>query len=255
MFTVKWRKPSSRLSTARSLQLTAYSCTQLLEVLAVSCRLSTVSSALLTILLGPALSFPALSAIDDSRLWLPKNYEHYFSKLRRAARTAEKTDRCESVVRGQLHQERSRPDHPVYRIICRDIDRVTYSVLIDGLTYEDLTPADKRKNSLSAAQLQSMRDDKYWEICQRELSARTGKMMGLTWLTEAMPAPDRSEALKEVFAVDFNAHDIQKQPLRYRAYCTFTREQESDDEKRRRQRAGELLAPFSYSVRISPRRQ
>ncbi|TQV80142.1 hypothetical protein FKG94_10770 [Exilibacterium tricleocarpae] len=196
----------------------------------------------------------AAPAIDDSRLWLPKSYEHYFPKLRKAARTAAQTERCESVLQGQLHRERSRPDHPVYRITCRDSERISYTVVIDGLTYRDLTPPRQRRQQHTPAQLEALRHEQYWEICRRELDQRTKRMLALVWLTDTMPQPDQSVPLQDVFTVDFDAQNIQKQRLRYRALCSFVRIEETEEEQQRMRRQGELIPAFEYQVKITPRR-
>ncbi len=171
----------------------------------------------------------AVIAISDERLWLPESYKILHLKLVKAALQAENTDRCESVVSGTVHQGRSSLQHPVFKITCRDNRRNTYPILIDGITFQDLTPPGRRAKRRTQDELDQILYHKYWSACQKELNKRTKLMMELEWLTSEMPEPEKVSENETRFSVDFNAMDLQRRLLQYRARCTFTLLESEED--------------------------
>src|SRR5687768_15959346 len=78
-------------------------------------------------------------ALDSQRLWLPTRYQTLYLPLVKAAETAESLDRCVTVIEGTIDLEQSRPEHPIYRILCRQENGRTYNEMVDGLTFATLT--------------------------------------------------------------------------------------------------------------------
>lgn len=182
-------------------------------------------------------------AVDRSRLWLPTSYKHYFAKLRKAAQLAEeKAPRCTEIIDGSLQQKLSTPEQPVFRLICRDENRRSHAMNIDGLTLEvvDLDRPGGRVNfeQLEAERLQAIKDEELrladearlkelqqqkdlWADCQQQVAKKTKNMRAMTVLTEEMPVADGSKEGVTTFLLDFNAEDIYGNPLRYRAACNY----------------------------------
>lgn len=71
-------------------------------------------------------------ALQESRLWLPKKYQYLMPRLVNAANTVESSQDCVEVVDAQLDVGRSTDTLPVFRIICRNTQGVTYIVRISG---------------------------------------------------------------------------------------------------------------------------
>jgi hypothetical protein len=167
------------------------------------------------------LTASALShAGDKNRLWLPVKYQTLYMSLVKAASTAEELDRCESVVEGTLDLDQSTPDHPIFRILCRQESGLTYNEMVDGLSFVTLTtPPDSEEHRQIRAQLA-------WQQCRAHLVERTQLMADLRWLTD-LDAPLEPAAItaEEVrFFVDFDAKSLGRESLRYRGECAVVRD-------------------------------
>lgn len=185
---------------------------------------------------------PTTIALDEKRLWLPTRYQTLFLKLKEAAFAAEAIDRCVTVLRGTLDVEQSTPDHPMYRILCRDPDNRSYTEMVDGLTMETLTtpkvveveptPEELERQRLMEearkAAEEAQRKATFWEICQGRILSRTSLMLNLTWLTEGRPEPNPWSEEEAVFTVDFDAENMWGKPLNYRAICTIRSPEDVD---------------------------
>lgn len=178
------------------------------------------------------------SAVDSQRLWLPVKYQTRYLDLIRAAETAEAIDRCVSVVEGTLDLEQSQPQHPIYRILCRQENGRTYNEMVDGLTFATLTTPKIVEPVLTPEEQERMRQQEEvrrlaeiahrkataWQACRQELVNRTHLMMELHW-AEDLDAPlEPTEFTAEAarFFVNFNARSMWGEPLRYTAECAYT---------------------------------
>lgn len=90
----------------------------------------------LPLVLVSSLISPPVLALEMDRLWLPVKYRGHYIKLRDAALAAEATEKCEEVLRATIDRDLSTPEHPYYRILCRQPNHVTYSEIVDGLTMQ-----------------------------------------------------------------------------------------------------------------------
>lgn len=167
-----------------------------------------VNSAVLFIPIICALP-ASVQAVDSSRLWLPSSYKQHTSKLKKAANLAEeKAPRCLEVISGSLSQDISILDAPIFRVICRDENRRTHAMQIDGSSFDvvdlsypsgrvsfeqlvlDKIAADQRELERLAELerlkiLQQQRDD--WADCQKQLQVKVKNMRSVVWLTTEMP--------------------------------------------------------------------
>lgn len=96
-----------------------------------TCFLSTCLWA--SLLLALALT-PRAWSLDDSRLWLPKEYRIHYIKLKEAALAAEALESCAEILRGTLDLDLSTPEQAYYRFLCRQPDGLTYTEIVDGVT-------------------------------------------------------------------------------------------------------------------------
>lgn|GEM_PF-3822809 len=67
-------------------------------------------------------------AVDESRLWLPKKHQSIKPGLLAAATEAEQTERCVTVVRGEMIVRKNTDTHYYFLITCRDTSARTYSL-------------------------------------------------------------------------------------------------------------------------------
>ncbi|MGK0500524.1 MAG: hypothetical protein ACJAYG_002175 [Oceanicoccus sp.] len=70
----------------------------------------------------------SLWAVDTSRLWLPKKYAQVKPKLMLAAQQAEESDRCSTVVAGEMILRKNTPQNYYFVITCRDSAFKTYNL-------------------------------------------------------------------------------------------------------------------------------
>lgn len=162
------------------------------------------------------LSASAVShAVDRSRLWLPAKYQTLHMSLIEAASAAEGLDRCEAVVEGTLDLDQSTPDHPIFRILCRQGSGLTYNEMVDGLSFVTLTTSpDSEKRRQTQTQLA-------WQQCRLHLLERTRLMTDLRWLSDidAPLEPVMITAEEVRFSIDFDAKSMERELLRYRGEC------------------------------------
>lgn len=184
---------------------------------------------LLVLLAAPCLSF----ALDESRLWLPKRYQTLYLKLVDAAVAAEGIDRCVTVLEGTIDLDASNVSHPIYRILCRQENGRSYNEMVDGITFETLTTPKIVEPELSEEELEAIRlaeearkaalleqrKRDFWALCHMEIQQRTRLMIDFTWVSEIPPEPTLLEEVEATFEVDFNAKNMWKKDLRYRAQC------------------------------------
>lgn len=90
------------------------------------------------VFLGVGFTAPIAAEVDLDSLWLPSSHQRHLPRLYDAARHVRALPGCEEFIEGTSQLDRTRPDHPVFRLTCRDADGETYSVLVDGPSQEVL---------------------------------------------------------------------------------------------------------------------
>ena len=163
------------------------------------------------------------SAVDDEKLWLPGRFAHLFSDLKDAAEIAEKFDGCKTVLRGTLDFDQSKPDYPMYRILCRQPDGISNNFMVDGVKMEVLTEDFEGNKSL------------HWELCNELLLKKVKLMAEVEVITKDMPEPDLFTEERTNFTLDFNGKNPFGVELKYTAKCS-------------------IIVDGEQSIKISPRR-
>lgn len=178
-------------------------------------------------------------AVDESRLWLPTNFERKYLDLKQAAETAEGLERCVSVIRGTIDINRSTHEHPIYRIQCRQENGRTYNEMVDGLTFETLTTpvvveVEKTPEELEALRLEEERKREeelarakqdFLKQCLTEWENKTQLFINKK-LLNSTPEPEEFSLDKAKYYLDFDAQDINSVDLSYRAICNVGEELE-----------------------------
>lgn len=171
-------------------------------------------------------------AVDESRLWLPSNYERQYLKLVSAAKAAESLDRCVKMIRGTIDLERSSSEHPIFRIQCRQENGRTYNEMVDGLSFETLTTPVVVEKQLSPDEIEALRLEEerkklealenakldFLSRCKTELASQSKLFIGKE-LLEDKPEPQEFSLESAKYYLDFNAEDINGVSLKYRAIC------------------------------------
>lgn len=177
---------------------------------------------------------PSSWAVEENRLWLPVKYQGLYLPLKRAAQAAESLDRCTKVLQGTIDREQSKPDHPIFRILCKQDSGLTYNEMVDGLTMETLTTIIPVEVVLTPEELEQQRiaeekrlteereanKKRLFKLCDQALKAEAEFMTGLHWYYEGFIEPESVEDDVALFALDFDATNPDGKPLQYRAYCS-----------------------------------
>ncbi|WP_460240780.1 hypothetical protein [Aurantivibrio infirmus] len=196
-------------------------------------------------------SMPLVADVDPELLWLPRNYNHHYKTLYRAANTVEQHDRCAQVIAASLSESESDIEHPIFKITCRDDNRISFIAVVDGFTNEilnlppspveaepepeaELTPAEIEQQARQAKR------DKFWQLCFSQVEKRSRELKSLEWLHKEQPDPAEETESSLLFHVDFNARTDSGEKLEFRAHCDF-----QGDEKRIEIRARNLMPRVS----------
>lgn len=177
-------------------------------------------------------------ALDESRLWLPTNYEPLYLDLKAAAEAAECLDRCERVVRGTVDlYESKKAGHPIFRIQCRQPNNRTYNEMVDGLTKKTLTTPVIEEKALTPEELEAKRLEEerarqkviterkelFLSRCRQAFDEKTTLFIQKN-IVDLAPKPKVFEMEKAVYHLDFDAEDINGVALAYRAICVVEME-------------------------------
>jgi len=177
---------------------------------------------------------PAVRAVERDLLWLPRNYNHHYKTLYRAATTVEQHERCVKVIAASLSESESNIEHPVFNITCRDQERRSFVAKVDGFTNEILNlPPSLSEESVElepeielspeeAAQLaHQAKLDEHWQLCYSQVERRARHLNLLEWLHEGQLEPVEESETTFLYHVDFNARSSSGEQLAYRAHCEF----------------------------------
>ncbi len=162
-------------------------------------------------------------AVDEAVLWLPLSQQKLYPRLYQLALQLENTPRCEKVISGKLHEASQASGAMRFFFVCRDDEFRSYSVLADphrdSFEYPlQIMPPERDLAAERRALLQFGRQQ-----CESLFADKTRYMRELTRLTPALNDvefdPVGSPADGWQFQVDFDAVDLQRRPLQYRALC------------------------------------
>lgn len=78
---------------------------------------------------------------------------------------------------------------------------------------------EQARQKQEAERIEAERRRDLWARCWENLSVKIRNMQALTFLTRDMPEPALDSEQRVVFYIDFDAEDLYRQPLYYRAEC------------------------------------
>lgn len=142
--------------------------------------------------------------LNENALWLPMKYQGHYIQLVGAAKAALALPRCVEVKQARLDLRQSTPERSMFRILCRQASGKTYTEMIEGGSFQSLTP---EKNSVVA--------------CHTLLLEETQMMMDLSWVADTSEAANSQvdSSGGEHYLWDFNAKALDGGVLHYRAEC------------------------------------
>jgi len=191
------------------------------------------SSRLVYALLILLFSDSQVLAFDESRLWLPSKYHKLYLELKESAAAAEELDNCTEVLQGTIDLDQSMPEHPIFRILCRRPDGLSYNEMVDGLSKETLTTYIPPVVVMSEEDLERQRIEEqlrleaekerlkqeFRALCRARMEEKTQLMISLNHLTAKDVEPSQYDGDSAQFNFDFDAKDIAGKALHYRARC------------------------------------
>ncbi len=144
-------------------------------------------------------------AVDNFNFWLPSSYREWLPEMRQEAEALEKTEACVKVIKATLHESYSTRENPVFRFVCRDSQRVSFSILVDAVTHKqtysnpERSPeaiAARKAAAIEAARLAEIeaakeRLEASRQKCQQLLDKRTKFMRDLSWVSDGLSEPKR----------------------------------------------------------------
>lgn len=95
----------------------------------------------------------AAIAVELEQLWVPKSYLRHLPRLYDAAQLVENSSRCEEFLEGSMALDQSSLEYPVFKFRCRNAERKTYGLLVDGPSLEKLDDT-RPGGTISFAQLE-----------------------------------------------------------------------------------------------------
>lgn len=151
-------------------------------------------------------------------LWLPKSYKDQLPALKKAALIAADNPRCEQVLKGSVNIDLSSHELPVFKILCRDKNRKTFSLLLDGVDF--LAYDRSRSRYHQGPSERSMRE--YWDNCNKAVAGMYEDFRTIKILTKSRPEPVLYKDATVGITIDFDAISLIGEPLAFRAECVFS---------------------------------
>ncbi|WP_439134233.1 hypothetical protein [Pseudomaricurvus sp.] len=173
---------------------------------------------------------PKPRAALTENLWLPGSYRDLMPKLRASAEKLQATERCDKVLQGKLHASTRDEQNAVFFLVCRDSSRKTFPVLVDANAQEfefPLTPEPEPEPEPEPRDLEAERQayiQRSWASCESMFSHETRFMPKMQLLSEGQVEPLEEDG-SLLFVIDFDAENLQGQPLQYRAHCSVADEE------------------------------
>lgn len=181
-----------------------------------------VKAVMLPLLFLAALSAPAV-ALNDNALWLPQAYQALAPELRQAALKLESDERCKKLLRGSLHDSTRSLDEAVFLLVCRDVNRRTFSVLADANTLQMEYPVEQivaaEEEVKSSDEVLNQRVDILKVECEQLFVQKTRFMKNLRRIDESSLGAPQIDGARISFVIPFDAQSLQGNPLRYEAIC------------------------------------
>lgn len=184
-------------------------------------------------------------AVSDSRLWLPKKYITLQPRLKQIAELAAKREECVTVIRGELAFGRSKPGQPVFRIVCRNQQSLSFAIY----SYLDESGVDK----LDIKEPNKNIDPPIDEVIGRRLCYIAAKDKAANLIKpKVLINPDLkpyiNDSQESVFYIDVNAESLSATPLQFGVICTIQPDSTYETELMSRSKMQALQAKNQTSV-------
>ncbi|GAA6150835.1 hypothetical protein [Pseudoteredinibacter isoporae] len=164
------------------------------------------------------LFYTTASKAADPYLWLPTSYKGKLPQLKQAVEVARENPRCSRVLKGTVNVDLSSQQVPVFKILCRDDERKTFSLLLDGTSFKTYDRTKSRFHKGPSER--SMRE--FWTACNKAVADMYEDFRTIRVLTRERPEPTLYKDATVGIAIDFDAVSLIGERLAFRAECIFT---------------------------------
>lgn len=165
-----------------------------------------------------ASAYAPLLKAADPYLWLPTSYKGKLPQLKQAVDVARENPRCSQVLKGTVNVDLSSQQVPVFKILCRDDERKTFSLLLDGTSFKTYDRTKSRFHQGPSER--SMRE--FWTACNKAVADMYEDFRTIRVLTRERPEPTLYKDATVGIAIDFDAVSLIGERLAFRAECIFT---------------------------------
>lgn len=165
------------------------------------------------------------SALDSSRIWLPKKYASLKPRLIAVANEAEASDRCLAVLSGEMIVRKNTDQHYYFIVTCRDVNMRSYTLSYlspvaggkSQLLSEQRSPSEQVKAEAVAIAETGVNEEQGLLICKNEIIDKIDNLDGLR-------VDDQSAVSKKTksgfsYEIPFTAKTDLGNPVLYKASC------------------------------------
>lgn len=171
-------------------------------------------------------------AVDAKRMWLPKKYASAKPKLLAAARDAESTERCQTVVAGEMIVRKNTAENYYFVITCRDANRKTYNLSYQypvvgnapDLIAEQRSKEAQKKNKTVVIEETGVSGEQALQLCFNAFNKATDGLDDVQVLEQPSPA---ALAYSYNYSLPFTAQSELGNDVLYSAHCQVEKEGET----------------------------
>ncbi len=168
-------------------------------------------------------------AVDTDRLWLPKKYRSIKPKLLQAATEAENTERCLTVIAGEMIVRKNSDTHYYFVITCRDKSARTYNLsylypvsgAVIDLVAEQLPSQQRSKVEVVAVDDSGVDDKAALQFCRNQISTSADYLDGIDIIEEDI-SPVEETGSGFSYTIPFFAKSELGSNVRYQTHCTVS---------------------------------
>ena len=171
-------------------------------------------------------------AVDAKRMWLPKTYASVKPKLLAAARDAESTERCKTVVAGEMIVRKNTPENYYFVITCRDVNYKTYNLSYQypvagnapDLVAEQRSKEAQKKNTTVEIEETGVSGEQALQLCLNAFNKASDELDEVQVLEQPVPA---ELASNYSYTLPFTAQSELGNDVLYSAHCQVEKKGET----------------------------
>lgn len=170
------------------------------------------------------ISVPVNASSLTDKLWLPISYQSHYNRLLDAAEKVTNLEDCHRFLKGGLAEGASTKQHVVFSLRCRNMQRQTFTVMVDAKSLnmtrmEDIwRESDKKAEAFEKQQKLRQRlanRDQYWSVCERTFKEKTQNFNQVEIVTPFPIKPDITEKGGFLYLIEFESLGLKGAPLSY----------------------------------------